>query len=208
MNRISTNEFLSSRLKGIMWFLMLVAVLRAEGTGTCADEDAFQRFTMERKGFKLGIPGASSSVGAITVEAVYRTNPSPQTCFRVTFTTRNGFTLLKLRTGIRVQGVSIPFGKELPTKRKDIPRGGPVTKAWIDTCPTRIRSIATASCCESAFEVVGYAVVQGAEWDAKPTRAWLNAGDSDGCRMFRPKKPFQLACPVEIQCSPGREHPH
>uniref|UniRef100_A0A7S2ZNQ7 Pherophorin domain-containing protein n=1 Tax=Rhodosorus marinus TaxID=101924 RepID=A0A7S2ZNQ7_9RHOD len=202
MNRISTNEFFSSRLKGIMWFLMLVAVLRAEGTGTCADEDAFQRFTMESQDFKLGIPGAITSVGTITLEAVYRTNPSPQTCFRMTFQTRNGFTILKLRTGIRVQGVSIPFGKELPTKRKDIPGGGTVTKAWIDTCPTRIRSIATASCCESAFEVVAYAVVQGDGLDAKPTRAWPIADDSAGCRVFRPKKPFQLACPVEIQCLP------
>jgi len=178
---------------------MLVAVLRAHRTCTCEDEEAFQSFTMELRNFELR-DRHGNGVGTATLGTVQPTSSSTRTCFRMNFEVQDRFTILNLRAGIRVQRVSVPFGKRIPTKRKYFRRGAMVTKASIDICPGAIESIRTASCCDSAFEVVGFAIVRANQPGSKAKQAWLTS--DFGCRELKRSRPFQFACTAEIECLP------
>ncbi|KAJ8901012.1 hypothetical protein NDN08_004874 [Rhodosorus marinus] len=184
---------------GLVWCLLLVAVLGAPGTGTCAGEEAFKSFDVQIRTFTLR-DFAGNVMGNATLEAVQRMRPTKSTCFRMNFNAHDPFTIVKLRTGIWVKGDSIPFSTKRFTKRRDFRDGETVTKARIDTCPTRIASIDTASCCDSDFEVVGYAVF-GINQSNSLRRGWL-ASDFN-CRQLRPGKAFQFACTVELECTPA-----
>uniref|UniRef100_A0A6T6NGW9 EGF-like domain-containing protein n=1 Tax=Rhodosorus marinus TaxID=101924 RepID=A0A6T6NGW9_9RHOD len=188
----------------MVWILLLVAILKiAEtgGTGTCADEGEFESFIMAPQFFSL-VHGAQTPV-SLEIRSVDRKRemgvPNMTSCFRFTFTVSGGFTILKLRAGIYVKGDSIPDGKPRYTKRKSVGREGEqVLVATMDICPSKIRSVDTASCCESEFEVVGYVLIQEIESRSSPTRVWLPK--LDNCRELNENKPFQVACTVQPTC--------
>mmetsp|Transcript_9499 Transcript_9499/g.13854 ORF Transcript_9499/g.13854 Transcript_9499/m.13854 type:complete len:421 (-) Transcript_9499:128-1390(-) len=188
---------------GMIWVSLLAAVLGIAQARTCADDDAFGSFVVEVQSFTLR-DKVGHVVGTASVETGARKKengvPSMTNCFRLKYSVDGDYTILKLRAGIYIQGVAIPDGAGRYTKRKKVSDGNVlITEERMDICPSRVTAVDDPSCCESVFELLGGALIQGIEPGSKPKQVWLSA--SSNCREIDEIKPFQLACTMEIECT-------
>eukprot|EP00189_Rhodosorus_marinus_P011403 CAMPEP_0184751876 /NCGR_PEP_ID=MMETSP0315-20130426/43278_1 /TAXON_ID=101924 /ORGANISM="Rhodosorus marinus, Strain UTEX LB 2760" /LENGTH=159 /DNA_ID=CAMNT_0027231175 /DNA_START=134 /DNA_END=610 /DNA_ORIENTATION=+ len=151
--------------------IILVFVLgKVASSGTCAEQPDFLGFEMDefcgslkhRNGTKLGSV-CVNSIERGTGEDTFL----PSKCFRIVFAVIEPMRILRLRAGMFVKGDSIPDDNTRYNKKKHL--NGVSNTAKIDICPSRIKSVKDSLCCDSDFEFLANALLEG---EGTRTRAW------------------------------------